>query len=1098
MCKSSFFWVITFLICLTAGAVGATPPGDTFLKAIQVMPGTPLDERPAQTRFGITQLDTVFFGGHDGSGYAVEGGTWDFEDGVGGPDWQGWYGIDQTANSGVPWGARVTASSFDCPADAPMINGTVGQIWFGKHGDTADQECWVCDAGGDCTNPGTRVGYKNDLCQRADSPLLVYSGGDISVAFDFFLEAEGYPLDYVRVQIVPFLNPSVEMEAVTVKNVDDGSGGMIGDPDHPVHFEDDLSSAALPGNTSHIKLRFEFVSDVGWSDEDAGGGICTDYGPFGADDVSISESDVGQLGFYDFDSGDEGFTFDHCPGVGNYVALNPLDDYNILDPCRCDLQSWIMTFHDDSYQHPGDPDGQANMAVGPIVDRGAYPAEAGFRDVFMDYDIYAWLPEANGVLYRPGAVYYPWTCTETGASGWSPRIGDDRYYYVGTDPVCAPDRQNLTAWGLPGNADFYRLVMEVRSCCSCFGIEDCTGITNDTPLFDNFRLGIAGSPDAPVVNLATGGFQDGFAQDGMLLATSTGRSDDAARDAAVEPPYILGDSLGIAGPAVGGDTDPWQAYLWFRIQRKGPVQDDVSGYGNWKSRMMSASFPGDPEVQFVGVRMDSCQTGVNAHNNKFCSFAHPADGFYQGDPEADERADGNEILPDDAFTAGTRILYFITANYIDNPVTFFLPDTTGGFFLEYEILPSMRWSEGPGSDVVWPCVLYWDAYNRGAQNFIQPALDAFLQEVPGDGPNNDRYDELLASTNYNASSIYRLGVEANNGAALAQLLGYRGILLNTGIFSSGAMELSDMIGVEDWLLTTICQEEGMFRQGFIANGDEIAGIIERLRPSLLTGALGAGLECSPYRDTGCPSGTPEDTTFCAAVISSTNPVYPPPATYYAFGNGCPQIYTYSVLFGIDGVGNRDWFDYDFSGPKGVVSFAQIANDRSTGLANYRSVIDGYSYHHITTTFNDGTNHCEVDSAGRVNAAGNEIIAALNWMFDGVPPEFCINPCRDLSDAPNPDAVDFKVNRLYQNAPNPFNPRTVIRFSVAERGPMNLSIYDVRGRLVKRLAKETKDAGLHSLVWDGTDNEGHRVGSGIYWSQLRAGDYVSNKKMMLLR
>lgn len=1105
MSKSSFQWVITVLICFSASAFGVTPRGDEFLKAIQVIPGVPLDDRPTRVGFSTIVEDTVFFGGHDGSGYAVEDGVWDFEDGVGGSDWQGWYTVDQTANSGAPWGARVTADSFDCPDDAPMINGTVGQIWFGKHGDTADSECWVCDAGGDCSEPASRVGYKNDLCQRADSPLLAWSGGDLTVTCDYFLEAEGYPLDYVRAQIVPFLNGSVEMDAVELQNIDDGTGGTIGDPDNPAHLDEELDASAIPENTSHVKLRFEFVSDVGWSDEDAGGGTCTSYGPFGVDEITISESGVGQLGYYDFDVGDEGFTFDHCPGVGNFVELNHLDDYNVLDPCQCELAGYVMSFHDAGFQHPGDPNGQANMAVSPIINRGAYPPENGYRDIFMVYDIYAWLPEANGVLYRPGARYYPWTCVETGETGWSPRVGDERYYYVGTDPVCAPDRYTLTGWGMPGNADLYRLIMEVRSCCSCFGIEDCTGITNETPLFDNFRMGIAGFPDAPVANLDTGGLQDGFPQGNSLDPSATGRSDDPAVDAGVLPPYVLADSLGIAGPVVSGDTGPWEAYLWFRIRRKGPMQDDEVAYGSWKGRLMSASFPGDPEAQFVGVRMDSSQIGGNGFPNKFCSFAHPDDGFYQGDPEANERDDFNEILPDDVFTPGTQILYFMTTNYIGNPVKYVLPDTTGGFFLEYEILPSMRWSEEPGSsDIVWPCVLYWDAFNRGAQNFIQPALDAFLAPVPAPmgeedlWPNNDRYDELLASTNYNASSIYRLGVGANNGAALPQLLSYRAILLNTGVFSAGAMEEADMIGVEDWLLTTICQEAGMFRQGFIANGDEVAGIIEDLRPSTLSGALGADFVCSPFREQGCPSNSPEDSSWCAAVIAAGGALYPVTAPYFAFGNGCPQIYTYSVLNAIGGVGNRSWFDYDFSGPKGTVNFAQVVNDRSSGLASYRSIVDGYSYHHITTTYNDVTGRCEADSAGRVNAAGNEIIAALSWIFDGVPPAFCTSPCDTASDAPDIEEPELRVNRLYQNRPNPFNPRTVIRFSLAAKGPVELGIYDVGGRRVKTLVKKTMDAGLHTMVWDGTDNQGRRVGSGIYWSQLQAGDYVSNMKMVLLK
>jgi hypothetical protein len=43
-----------------------------------------------------------------------------------------------------------------------------------------------------------------------------------------------------------------------------------------------------------------------------------------------------------------------------------------------------------------------------------------------------------------------------------------------------------------------------------------------------------------------------------------------------------------------------------------------------------------------------------------------------------------------------------------------------------------------------------------------------------------------------------------------------------------------------------------------------------------------------------------------------------------------------------------------------------------------------------------------------------------------------------------------------------------------------------------------DGGLHTVVWDGTDNASHKVGSGVYWSQLKVGDYVSTKKMILLK
>lgn len=1099
MKRTNHFLILWALLAATAGVQGATPRSDQFLRAIQFTPGTPTDDRPLHPDFGKARMDTIWYGGHDGNGYAVEGGVWDFEDGQGGGDLQGWYGVDLTENTGAHWGARVTADDFDCPAEAPIIDaglGNSGQLWFGKHGEAADQGCWVCDAGGDCSDPASRVGYANNLCQQADSPPLPYSDGDITLRFDYFLDCEGHPYDFVRVQLVPIVT-GFEETPVLIKNVDDGTGGNIGSPDEPAAFFETLSASAIPGGTTSFKVRFEFTSDGGWSDEDAGGNICSTFGPFGADSIVVTETGAGELAAYDFEEGDEGFSFAHCPGVGDFVDIHPLDDYTLLEPCDCGLDGWILAYHDENFEHPGDSDGsgtgQANVAVSPIVDRSDHPAP-DFNDIFYEADLYAWLPLNNGVLYRPGAQYYPWTCTESGFTGWSPRIGQDTWWYWG-DPICYKNRNNFTVDGVPGNADLYRVMLEVLSCCYCFGIgDDCTGVTNETPLLDNIRFGLSGMRDVPVITLDTWGLQDGFSSFGRLDPSHTGRSDDAIVDAGSEPPFVLADSLGIAGPVVSGDTDPWEAYLWFRIHRKGPRQDEIPAYAAWKARLA-----GDVETDFVSVRMDSSQLGSNVFPNKYCSFAHPSDPFYAGDPEADERSDLNEILPDLVFTSGTRIDYFVTANYLGSAEKFFLPDTAGGGFLEYEILPSMRLDN---QHIVWPCVLYWDAYNRGAQEFIEPALESILPRVPGDGPNHDRYDELGASSNFNGSSIYRLGVGANNGGTLAQLLGYRTIICNTGTFDTGATEESDWIGAEDWLRTTIC-DVSFTRQAFIANGDEIAGIIEHLRPSFLTGTLGTIFDCSPYREPDCPSGTTSDSSFCVSLFEAAGAPYGPLAPYYALGNGCPNIFTFSVLSPTgEGMGNRSWLDYDALPPpdgKGIVEFAQIVNDQATSLGNYRSVVDGYSYHHITTTFDTETNSCETDSAGRVDAIANEVAAALDWSFGGSVPAFCDNPCLSTTDAPDTGgSVELSVNRLYQNEPNPFNPRTAVRFSVASREPVELRVFDVGGRLVRTLVERPMDAGLHTVVWDGTDNEGHRVGSGIYWTRLEVGDYASSMKMVLLK
>ncbi len=88
--------------------------------------------------------------------------------------------------------------------------------------------------------------------------------------------------------------------------------------------------------------------------------------------------------------------------------------------------------------------------------------------------------------------------------------------------------------------------------------------------------------------------------------------------------------------------------------------------------------------------------------------------------------------------------------------------------------------------------------------------------------------------------------------------------------------------------------------------------------------------------------------------------------------------------------------------------------------------------------------------------------------------------------------------LDQNRPNPFNPSTEIRFSLPNRCAVRLDVFDAAGRLVRILKDCTLGTGQHSIVWDGTNNEGRSVGSGVYFYRLRAGKEAISKKMVLLK
>jgi uncharacterized protein YdaT len=100
-----------------------------------------------------------------------------------------------------------------------------------------------------------------------------------------------------------------------------------------------------------------------------------------------------------------------------------------------------------------------------------------------------------------------------------------------------------------------------------------------------------------------------------------------------------------------------------------------------------------------------------------------------------------------------------------------------------------------------------------------------------------------------------------------------------------------------------------------------------------------------------------------------------------------------------------------------------------------------------------------------------------------------------------DGTEAKVFALMPNAPNPFAGTTMIRFSIPARSPVDLKIYDVRGRLVKSLLTSDSGAmaaGMHEVVWDGRDNNRRTVASGVYFYRLSAGERSATRKMVMLR
>ena len=113
--------------------------------------------------------------------------------------------------------------------------------------------------------------------------------------------------------------------------------------------------------------------------------------------------------------------------------------------------------------------------------------------------------------------------------------------------------------------------------------------------------------------------------------------------------------------------------------------------------------------------------------------------------------------------------------------------------------------------------------------------------------------------------------------------------------------------------------------------------------------------------------------------------------------------------------------------------------------------------------------------------------------------------RDLDDLGQTVGIDdnVKVNPyeyvLHDNFPNPFNPETQIRFSMGGQENVKLVIYDVMGRQVRSLLNgESYTPGFHVVNWNGLDNRGQKVPSGMYIYRIKAGDFIADKKMLLVK
>ena len=105
--------------------------------------------------------------------------------------------------------------------------------------------------------------------------------------------------------------------------------------------------------------------------------------------------------------------------------------------------------------------------------------------------------------------------------------------------------------------------------------------------------------------------------------------------------------------------------------------------------------------------------------------------------------------------------------------------------------------------------------------------------------------------------------------------------------------------------------------------------------------------------------------------------------------------------------------------------------------------------------------------------------------------FVISAVKGLSTA-------IKTFELLQNYPNPFNPTTTIEYQLPKTGNVEIKVFSINGQLVKTIESTHQTIGSHTVTWDGRNNNGQTIASGLYIYQVVFENSVLSKKMMFIK
>jgi len=168
-----------------------------------------------------------------------------------------------------------------------------------------------------------------------------------------------------------------------------------------------------------------------------------------------------------------------------------------------------------------------------------------------------------------------------------------------------------------------------------------------------------------------------------------------------------------------------------------------------------------------------------------------------------------------------------------------------------------------------------------------------------------------------------------------------------------------------------------------------------------------------------------------------------------------------------------------------------------------SYVSGSSWNFSGTTGSDGKVIFNLNKASSGNYTATVttlVFGNYTWnTLEGVISASCtLNSDGSIPEGAAKPVLSSAQGNSLGSFPNPANPHTSIQYSLDTGGPVILKIYNVTGQLVRTLVDLTQGAGIHTAVWNGTDDHGQALSSGIYFCRLVAGGQVATLRISLIK